>query len=454
MKISLINKAGESKRNSGVIMFEFRLPDVGEGIQEGEIVKWHVRQGDAVKSDQLIAEIETDKAIVEITSPRAGTIAKITHAEGDNVKVGEILVVIAETGENVTAASSPKIAAPAAQAEESDHYTSSVVGKLDESERILSREETHTAQTSDGVKATPAVRKLAKDTGVDIDKIKGTGSEGRVTEDDVRKAKGNVNETTINERIEPEATSSADETVHQTKKFDFYGYIEHVPFHGIRKATAQHVSQSWSKAVHVTHMDEADVTELWNIREKEKDPAKAKGVHLTFMPFIVKAVIAALKEHPVLNATLDEEHAEIIIKKYFNIGVAVDTPDGLVVPVVKEANNLTVMALATEIERLAKLAADRKLDVADFKGGSFTITNVGAIGGLHATPIINYPEAAILAVGRIYDKIVLKDGQIVARKALPFSVTFDHRVLDGAECARFGNKLKAELENPAFTLME
>jgi len=172
------------------------------------------------------------------------------------------------------------------------------------------------------------------------------------------------------------------------------------------------------------------------------------------MPFVIKAVIAALKDHPMLNSTLDEEHGEIIVKKYFNIGIAVDTPDGLVVPAIKEANNLSVMALATETERLAKAAVERKLDVADFKGGSFTITNVGSLGGLYATPIINYPEVAILGIGRIYDKVTVKDGKFVAIKALPFSVTFDHRVLDGAECARFANRFKSEIENPEFTLME
>jgi len=438
-------------------MFEFRLPDVGEGIQEGEIVKWHVKEGDAVRSDQLLAEIETDKAIVEITSPRAGTIAKISHGEGDTVKVGEILVVIAEGDEKVTSSTASHVtvlAKPSSAAEESDHYTSSVVGKLDESEVVLERKETHVTAVSSGVKATPAVRKMAKDMGVDIDKIKGTGAEGRVTENDVKGIKGNAQ--TVQEKTEPapESTEPTDETVHQTKKFDFYGYIEHVPFHGIRKATAQHLSESWSKAVHVTHMDEADATELWRIHEREKDAAKAKGVHLTFMPFVIKAVIAALKDHPMLNSTLDEEHGEIIVKKYFNIGIAVDTPDGLVVPAIKEANNLSVMALATETERLAKAAVERKLDVADFKGGSFTITNVGSLGGLYATPIINYPEVAILGIGRIYDKVTVKDGKFVAIKALPFSVTFDHRVLDGAECARFANRFKSEIENPEFTLME
>jgi len=438
-------------------MFEFKFPDVGEGITEGEIVKWRVKEGDSVKEDQVLLEIETDKAIVEIPSPYAGKIAKLYHKEGDTVKVGEVLVAIAKAGERVTTESDVESAEkekalsrglPPTSTKE--HYTASVVGQLEEAPEEIKPQEAKTGPSPliqstppehpAHILTTPGVKRLARDLHVDLTKITGTGHEGRITEEDVRKAAAQKGI----EEIQP--------AVKISKKYDFYGYVERIPLKGVRKTTAQHMVKSENTAVHVTHMDEADVTELVAMREKEK--SKAKDVHLTYLPFIVKAVIAALREHPLLNATLDDEHEEIIVKKYYNIGVAVDTPDGLIVPVVKNADHKSIVELAREIEDLAGKAQTRKLDLAELKGGSFTITNVGVIGGLHATPIINWPEVAILATGKIYDKVVYKDEKIVVRKVLPFSVAFDHRVLDGAECARFANTLKEYLEDPELLLME
>jgi len=295
--------------------------------------------------------------------------------------------------------------------------------------------------------ALPSVRRLARELGVDLSGIKGTGMAGRITEEDVRRAKGGG----ILEKMKITKPVTTPQVV---KKYDMYGYIEHVQLKGIRKATAKRMSEAVRTAAHVTHMDSADVTDLVGIREREKIDAEKEGIKLTYMPYIIKAVISALKMHPYLNASMDDEHEEIILKKYYNIGVAVDIGDGLIVPVIKGADKKSIMELAKEIFELAKKAEERKLDMADLKGGTFTITNIGALGGIYATPIINHPEAAILATGRIRDMAVVKDGKVVSRKILPLSLSFDHRILDGAEAAMFMNDVIKRLEDPEILLVE
>ncbi len=425
---------------------DFKFPDVGEGIAEGEIVKWHVKEGDKVKQDQTLAEIETDKAIVQMPSPCAGSIQKIMHKEGDTVKVGEVLVSILEEGaqKGATEKSDEKETKPLQKVSQQQKSVS-VVGYLEEAsdddiQKNVPTEQKAPMQTSSIslTLATPAVRRLGRELNVDLATIKGTGLEGRVTEEDVRSVGsiGKEKEKTITKR-----------------EYDLYGYIEKIPLKGVRKATAIRMAKSNQTIPHVTHIDEADVTLLVEHREREKKAAEQKGVHLTYMPFIVKACISALKEHPFLNGSTDHEHEEIILKKYYNIGIAVDTPDGLIVPVIKEADAKNIMQIAKEIEELAEKASSRTIDIADLKGNSFTITNIGVIGGLYATPIINQPDVAILAIGRIYIKPVFSDKKIEMRKVLPLSLSFDHRVLDGAEAARFMNDLKKYLEDPDLILI-
>jgi pyruvate dehydrogenase E2 component (dihydrolipoamide acetyltransferase) len=399
---------------------QFRFPDVGEGITEGEIVRWLVKEGDEVKEDQTLAEIETDKAVVEMPSPYKGTVLKVHVKEKDIVKVGQVLVTIGEKGESVAEGAEEK-AAPATGP--------SVVGIVPES-----REEIRE------VLATPKVRKLALELGVDLKSVRGTGPQGRITEEDVREAKA-------------AAAAPAEEKKPAFKikeKFDFYGELERIPLRGVRRATAKRMHQSVSTAAHVTHFDEADVTELVKIRESLKAQAAEKGVKLTYLPFIVKALLAAIKNHPLLNATLNDEDGEIIVKKYYNFGVAVDVPDGLIVPVVKGVDQKSIFDLAGEIQTVAEAAKKRSLDLADLKGGTFSITNVGGIGGEAATPIINYPEVAILATLKIKDRGRVKNGQVTAVKTLPLCLSFDHRVIDGAEAARFMNDLVAKLESAEF----
>jgi pyruvate dehydrogenase E2 component (dihydrolipoamide acetyltransferase) len=398
---------------------QFKFPDVGEGITEGEIVRWLVKEGDKVKEDQTLAEVETDKAIVEVPSPYSGTVLKIHHKEKDIVKVGEVLLSIGEKGE------SPEEVEPEEKAEAGPAQPPSVVGDIKES-----REEIR------DILATPKVRKLALELGVDLKSVKGTGPQGRITEEDVRNAK--KEEKPEKKRSVPKVKS----------KYDFYGGLERIPIRGVRRATAKIMSESVSKAAHVTHCDEADMAELIKAKDGLKAEAQEKGVKLTYLPFVIKALVEALKLHPLLNATVDDEEDEIIVKKYYNIGIAVDVPDGLIVPVIKMADQKSLFTLAEEIKNLAGAAKERSVDLADLKGGTFSITNVGMLGGEFATPIINYPEVAILATLRIKERARAADGEIKARNTLPLCLSFDHRVIDGAEAARFMNDLIEFLENP------
>jgi len=285
--------------------------------------------------------------------------------------------------------------------------------------------------------ATPATRRLARELSVDLAQVTGTGLEGRITEDDVRKF------AQIREQQLRRPTAAG-------LKRDAYGEYEAVPMRGVRKSTAKRMVESARTAVHVTHMDEADVTELVTLRESDKKTAGEKGIHLTYMPYVIKAVIAALKQYPYLNSSVDDQHEEIMLKKYYNIGVAVDTADGLIVPVVKNADKKDILTIAEETQRLAQEAQSREVGLADLRGGTFTITNIGFIGGTHATPIVNHPETAILATGRIVERPVVREGKILIRSIMPLSLSFDHRVIDGALAARFLNIVIKHLQEPAL----
>lgn len=405
---------------------EFRFPDVGEGITEGEIVRWLVKVGDRVEEDQTLAEVETDKAVVEVPSPFSGTVLKVHFEEKDIVHVGEVLVSIGEKGE--------KPSSPVAKDKTVPKKKSSsvgVVGEISETDEEI-RE----------ILATPKVRRQAKEKGINLSSIRGTGPGGRITEED------------INKEAAETGTKPSGKTPRIKSKFDFYGTIKRIPLRGVRRATARRMVQSISTAAHVTHMDEADVSELFKIRQELKPKALEQDIKLTYLPFIVKAVIEALRLHPMLNSTLDDEEEEILVREYYNIGIAVDVPDGLIVPVVKLAEHKSLFELAREIQALAQSARDRKLDLADLKGGTFSITNVGILGGEAATPIINYPEVAILAIMKIADRIRAENGQPAVRKTMPLSLSFDHRVIDGAEAARFVTDLIGRLENPSPLLLE
>jgi pyruvate dehydrogenase E2 component (dihydrolipoamide acetyltransferase) len=419
--------------------FEFKFPDIGEGLTEGEIIRWLVKEGDEIKEGQPLVEVETDKALAEIPSPRTGVILKIMAKEKEIVKVGQVIVAIGEKGEAVAAPPSsprPKSVGVVGELEEAPEEPAAAAAKV---------APVKPASVSEHALATPAVRALARELAVDINRVQGSGAEGRVLEKDIRQAaEGNA---------KPKPAEEVKETK-KVRKYDIYGPVERIPLRGVRRSIAKAMVKSKYTAPHVSAMDQADITELWQIREKEKKVAESKGIKLTILPFIIKAVIAGLTEHPYLNATLDDETEEIILKKYFNIGLATDTPEGLMVPVVKLVKEKSIFELAQELAQLAEKARNRTIDLADLKGGTFTITNYGAVRGIYGTPVINYPEVAILGVGKIQEMPVARNGKVVIRKILPLSLSFDHRVVDGAEAARFLNTVIVRLEDPDLILLE
>ncbi len=436
--------------------FEFKFPDIGEGLTEGEIVRWLVKEGDEIKEGQPLVEVETDKALAEIPAPKTGVILKILAKEKEVVKVGQVIVVIGEKGETLAAPSPKPSVGVVGELEEAPEEAPAALPKAPPQkapEKVPARAgvEKEAAKPApakpvpagERALATPAVRALARELGVDINKVQGTGSEGRVLEKDVRQA--------------AEAKAKPAEEVKEIKKvrkYDLYGSVERIPLRGVRRSIAKAMVKSKYTAPHVTAIDDADVTELWQIREKEKKVAESKGIKLTILPFIMKAVVTGLTDHPYLNATLDDENEEIVLKKYINIGLATDTPEGLMVPVVKLAREKSIFELAQELTQLTEKARSRTIDLADLKGGTFTITNYGAVRGIYGTPIINYPEVAILGIGRIQDKPVIRGEKVVVRKILPLSLSFDHRVVDGAEAARFLNTIILRLEDPDLILLE
>ncbi len=418
------------------MVYEFKFPDVGEGIHEGEIVKWLVKEGDKVNADQPLGEIETDKAIVEMPSPKSGKILKLHVQEGGIIHVGEVMVTILE--EHETEADAKKhIESKNEEKKAGIPYTGSVVGFVEEAKSVSpiygAKPTASVSSTSSAtIQATPAVRNLAKQMGVDLSTIKGTGTNGIITMQDVQKSGPAKKE------------ASAPSGIKVTRKYDFFGYIDREQLHGVKKAVAAKMSESIFTAAQLTNMHEADVTELSALREKEKTKYEKENIKLTFMPYIVKAVALCLKENPYLNASLEGE--EIILKKYYNMGVAVDSDEGLFVPVVKGAQEKDIKTIAMEIEKLANDVKIRKVNMMDLKGGTFTISNLGAVGVGFFTPIINYPESAILGVGRITEKPAVRSGKIEIRKILPLSLTYDHRIVDGAQAARFMNDVMERLQ--------
>jgi len=408
------------------MVFEFRLPDIGEGIAEGEVVKWLVKEGEEVRENQPLVEIMTDKVNVEIPSPKKGTVLRLMAKEGDVVKVGQTLLVIGEKGEQKVAATSTHLTVEAP------------ISAPAEAERATSAPLTGAAKRPQEVLATPATRKLARDLGVDLALLQGTGPAGRITEEDVQQFK----------------KSEARAVTVGVPKLGKPGREERIPLRGIRRKIAERMVKSKHTAAHVTHVDEVDMTEIVQLREKGKMSAEKKGMKLTYLPFIIKALIPALKQFPYVNATLDDASDEIILKNYYNIGIATNTEQGLIVPVVKDADRKSLAQLADEIARLSERARAGELTLDEIQNSTFTITNVGSIGGVFATPIINYPEVAILGVHKITRRPVVRDNQIVIRDMTYLSMSFDHRVLDGALAAEFMNVIKQYLEDPKLLLLE
>lgn len=419
--------------------FDFKLPDLGEGITEGELVKWRVKEGERVFEHQVVLEIETDKAIVEVPSPRGGQVTRLSVKEGEIVSVGASLMKI-EVGGDEAGVAGKAVEGKPAEEKKARQPSVSVVGSVPDREEVL---------------AAPKARALAKKLGVELSKVSGTGPGGLIIEKDIEAASSGkkappqkpvAGEVAGKKAVEPQKETPAGQ--------DKYGAIEVVPIRGIRRTIAKNLMASMRNTASVTGMDDADVTELWNLRKKEATVAKEKKIHLTFLPFFMKAAQHALAMHPMINASVDEEAGQIVVKKYYNIGVAVDTPDGLMVSVVKNVEKKTILELATELQELSVKARDRKITLDELKGSTFTISNYGTFGATYATPIINPGDVAILGTGRIADRPWVVDGRIAVRKVLPLSFTFDHRIIDGAEASRFVGRVKAFLEDPGRIFIE
>jgi pyruvate dehydrogenase E2 component (dihydrolipoamide acetyltransferase) len=395
--------------------YEFRLPDIGEGVAEGEVVRWLVKEGDPLTEDQPMVEIMTDKATVEIGSPRVGRVAKRMFAEGERCPVGKVLITIDVEGE----APSAKASAPAAAVAEA-HLASAPAAAGGNG-----------AGSGEVVLATPATRKLARDIGVDIRQVAGSGRAGRITSDDV-KAHGEGGPAPA--AAAPRAASHTDGV--------------RIPFRGLRKKIAETLVRSKQTAPHVTYVEEIDCTELVALRAKLN--ARGGGVEkLSFLPFIIKATIAALKKYPQMNAMLDAAAGEIIQWSNFHIGLATATENGLIVPVIRDADRKSLAELGRDIERLADATRTGKASREELMGSTFTITSLGALGGVMATAIINPPEVAILGVHRIARRPAVVGDQIVIRDLMNLSLSFDHRVIDGFDAAQFVAEIKRTLEAPA-----
>ncbi|WP_020674892.1 dihydrolipoamide acetyltransferase family protein [Geopsychrobacter electrodiphilus] len=400
------------------MVFEFRLPDLGEGIAEAEIRGWLVAEGAQIEEHQPVVEVETDKALVELPSPRAGQVVRCHQPKGAIVKVGEVLLTLEE---------------PVSSAERPPSY--GIVGQLPEAEdeRPMTRAPSKAATTASFL-AMPAVRKLARDLEVDLKGLSGTGPEGSITAADVRAAQGGPAAFAVR--------TSADEQGERQAQT------------GLRRTIARRLLQSQQTMAFVTNMDEFDVSRLWELKQRERPHLFAQDLHLTFLPFFMKAVQHALLEFPRFNARLDEARDELVLLPDCHLGIAVDTAEGLLVPVVRDVGRKSIVKLAAELQGLSERAHQRSIALHDLQGSTFTLTNFGAYGGYFATPIINPPNVAILGCGRISQRPWVVEGALAARYVLPLSLTFDHRITDGAEACRFLSRIGQYLEDPALLFIE
>ncbi len=425
-----------------------KLPELGEGVTEGELVKWTVNIGDTVKADQTVAEIMTDKATVEVPSPVAGIVKELKFKKGEIIKVENVILVLSgASGGTVQAA-----AAPQATTNHKPAVTSAPMAAMTMSSSMSNTIYPPVADSK--VLATPATRRLAREMGVDINGMSGSGLAGRVTREDVISSKGGSAAVISNGTG---ATSAGTPSMNFPKPAftsTNSNLEERVDLIGIRKKIAQNLQMSKSIIPHFTLMDEADVTQLVGLRETLKDFAEKNGTKITYLPFAIKALIATIKEYPMFSASIDDAASQIVYKKYFNIGFAADTPNGLVVPVIKNADQKSILDLSKEIIDLSKRARDGKLVPNEMKGACITITNIGSVGGTYATPIINHPEVAILGMYKISDKPILnKDGSIGFIKSMNYTVTCDHRLIDGAVAANFLKSFFNKIQNPGVLMM-
>jgi len=452
--------------------FEFKLPDIGEGVAEGEIVKWLVKEGDSIKEDQPIVEVMTDKATVEIPSPVTGKIVKRLCKDGDVVKVGAGIVEIdsqsgipaqmhhggghVQTGTPAAASPAQAASKPAPAAAPRPQAMAAPTPRPQQQAAPsyaaggVEMAATQTLPPADfKVLATPATRRLAREMGIDINQVHGSGPNGRVIREDLQNVRGQQGTGAVAAGRPSFQAPAFNQLPSQPGQLE-----ERKPFRGIRKKVAEKMVLSKQIIPHFTLGDEVDVTEMVHLRASLKEQAQGMGVKLTYLPFIMKALVATCREFPQFNASIDDGAGEVVYRHYFNVGFAADTPEGLVVPVVKNVERKSVLQCAAEIQQLAEKARAQKLAVDDMRGGTISITNIGSVGGTFATPIINHPEVAILGIYKIVEKPVVIKGEIKIRSMMGVTVTCDHRLVDGAVAAHFLKQLIPRLENPQAMLLE
>jgi pyruvate dehydrogenase E2 component (dihydrolipoamide acetyltransferase) len=405
---------------------EFKLPDIGEGVHEGEVVKWFVREGDPIKENDPVVEVMTDKVTVQIPSPVTGKVLQLRAKEGEVVKVGATLVVFGEAGETAPANPGP-----------ATRPTGPAPGP---SPSIAPPTHAAPPPGSHEPQAAPAVRRLAKELNVNLAAIRGSGPQGRITDDDVKRAAH-----TPAVAPKPAVSVVAPAPVPASARGE-----ERIPIHGLRKRIFEKMTKSNAMVAPFTYVEEVDMSQLVHLRDHLKDTAERKGIKLTFLPFFIKAILGSLKEFPTMNASVDDERGEIVVKKYYNIGIATATDEGLTVTVVHDADKKDLWGLAKEIERLSNLAREKRLALEDVLGSTFTITSLGKEGGVLATPIVNWPEVAILGVHKIEKRPVVRNDQVAIRDMMNLSCSFDHRVIDGHVGAAFVQSVRSSLEHPAL----
>ncbi len=430
-------------------MVEFKFPDVGEGIHEGKVLKWHYDVGDEVEEGETMVVVETDKVNAELPVPEDGVLKKKGAEVGDTVEVGDVLAVIDDgSGDSdETPQEDEEETDETEEASEEEEEGASVVGEVQSSDEVLppsGEEESESTDEDRPALATPVARKMAKDMGVEIKKIAGSGPQGRVMKDDIRKA-ARAEETPEKEEERTATAPSMPSMREADTTRESIGTL--------RKTIVEAMDTSNQLIPATTVMDEFDVSDLVAFRNEQKSRAESEDKKLTYLPLIIKASILAMKKYPIFNASFDHEKEEIVYKHYFNIGLAVDTPDGLVVPNIKDADEKSLLELAGEVQDLAGRAREKKLDISELRDTTFSITNYGAFGAKLGTPVINHPEVAILGMGAIHEKPLVIDGEITARHVLPISLTVDHRVIDGGDAGRFMVELKRYLQDPYLLLL-
>ncbi len=411
---------------------EFKLPDLGEGVEAGDVVGVLVAEGDTVEIDQGVVELETDKALVEVPSSVAGTVTKIHVSAGDRVPIGSLLISVEEGEKSVPAAPEPEAEAPTPKEE------------IQVAKAPAPTPSRPPAPTSNGdpIPAAPSTRRLARELGVDITQVAGTGPGGRISQDDIKAAVRNR-----------QTGGFAPTAPVELPDFSRWGNIERQPLSRVRQIIAKNMSQAWQQVAHVTQFDRADVTDLEAFRQRNKAKTEAYGAKLTPTILALKAIITALKTFPQFNASLDAGANEIILKHYYNLGIAVDTERGLLVPVIKDVDRKDILELALELGDISNRARTNKIGLDELQGGTFTVTNLGSLGVGEFTPIVNHPEVAIMGLGRAREEATVREGRIEPRLIMPLALSYDHRVIDGADGARFMRKIVDALENPELMLM-